>query len=133
MVWDSLLPHDLVHGKHADGIRYYNRYANVGSTKTFVVDKLSLFDIDVSNLDVLVWFIRLVRLHILDRMHRLQPRKKAAEDGVFVVEPWRGIGGDEELGSVRVRTCVCHAQSIRPAKKEKKKRKEIKNGEWLSD
>jgi len=85
------------------------------------VDKSSLFDIDVDNLDILVRFIRLVRLHILDRMHRLQPRKKAAEDGVFVIEPRRGIGGDEELGSVRVRTCVCHAQGIRPAKRKEKK------------
>ena len=61
------------------------------------VEISSLFDIDVNYLDVLIRFIRLVRLHILNRMHRLQPRKKASKYGVLIVEPWRGIGGDEEL------------------------------------
>ena len=43
---------------------------------------------------------------------RLLQSRKAAEDRVFIVEPRRGIGGDEELGSIRVRTCVCHAHGI---------------------
>jgi hypothetical protein len=41
---------------------------------------------------------------------------------VLLVEPRRCIRGNEELRSVRVRTCVCHAQSIRPAKWGKEKR-----------
>lgn len=61
------------------------------------MDISTLFDIDVNYLDVLVRFIRLVRLHILDRVHRLQPRKKASKDGVLIIEPRRGVRGDEEL------------------------------------
>jgi len=45
--------------------------------------------------------------------------KKAAEDSAFVVASQRGIG-DEELGPVRVRTCVCHAHGTRPAKRKKR-------------
>src|SRR6266849_8745802 len=76
----------------------------------------TLFDIDVYNLDIFVRLIPFIRLHILDRMHRLQPRKNAPKYRVFLVEPRRRIRSDEELGSVRVRSCVRHTHSIRPVK-----------------
>jgi len=78
-----------------------------------------LFDIDVGDLDILIWLVSLARLHILDRMHRLQPRKNAPKDRVLLVEPRRGIRSDEELRSVRVRSCVRHTQSIWPARRKK--------------
>ena len=62
----------------------------------------SLFDIEVNYLDGHVRLIRLVPLHVLDRMHRLQPRQKASKDGVLLVEPRHGVGGDEEFG---IRSC----------------------------
>jgi hypothetical protein len=77
-----------------------------------------LFDININDLDILVRFIRLVRLHVLYRVHRLQPRKKAPKDRVLLVEPRRRIRGDEKLRSVRVRTRIRHAQGIRPTKKK---------------
>jgi hypothetical protein len=46
---------------------------------------------------------------------------------VLLVEPWRCIRGNEELRSVRVRTCICHAQRIRPAKKGDRIKMEIPN------
>jgi hypothetical protein len=76
-----------------------------------------LFDIDIYDLDIFVRLIRFIRLHILDCMHRLQPRKDAPKDRVFLVEPRRRIRSDEELGSVSVRTCVRHTHGIRPVKK----------------
>jgi hypothetical protein len=77
----------------------------------------TLFDIDIHDLDIFVRLIRLIRLHILDPMHRLQPRKDAPEYRVFLVEPRRRIRSDEELGSVRVRACVRHTHGIWPVKK----------------
>lgn len=77
-----------------------------------------LFDIDVNDLDILIRLIRLVRLHILDPVHRFQARKDTPKDRVLLVEPRRRIRGNEELGPVRVRTCVRHAHSIRPGAKK---------------
>ena len=79
----------------------------------------TLFDIDIYDLDILVRLIRFVRLHILDRMHRLEPRKNAPKDRVFLIEPRRRIRSNEELGPVRVRSCVRHTHSIRPVTKKK--------------
>lgn len=90
-------------------------------------DNKTLFDIDINDLDILIRLIRLVRLHILDRMHRLQARKNTPKYRVLLVEPWRCIRGNEELRSVRVRTCICHAQRIRPAKKGDRIKMEIPN------
>ena len=87
----------------------------------------TLFNIDINDLDILIRLIRLVRLHILYRMHRLQARKHTPKDRVFLVKPRRRIRGNEELGSIRVRTCICHAQRIRPAKKGDRVKMEIPN------
>ena len=77
----------------------------------------TLFNIDINDLDILIWLISLVRLHILDGMHRLQARKDTPKNRVLLVEPRRRIRGNEELGSVRVLSCVCHAHGVRPGKK----------------
>jgi len=52
-------------------------------------------------------------------MHRLQPRKNASKNRMFLVEPRSRICCNEELGSVRVRTCVRHTHGIRPIMKKK--------------
>ena len=95
---------------HADVVRFTIDTQTTQSYRT-------LFDIDIYDLDVFVRLIRLVRLHILDRVHRLQPRKNAPKYRVFLVEPRRRIRSNEELGSVRVRSRVRHTHSIRPVLK----------------
>lgn len=93
----------------------YDRHADVDlQSITQYIEPL--FNIDIYDLDIFVRLIRFIRLHILDRMHRLQPRKDAPKDRVFLVEPRRRIRSDEELGSVRVRTCVRHTHGIWPVK-----------------
>lgn len=41
-----------------------------------------------------------------------------AEDSKFVVESWRGIGRDAELGSVHVLTCSCSRNTTCKRKKK---------------
>ena len=65
----------------------YNRYTHIEP----------LFDIDIYDLNIFVRLISFIRLHTLDRMHRLQPGKDASKDRVFLVEPRRRIRSDEEL------------------------------------
>ena len=102
--------HTHAYDRHADVVRFYSRHTYS------ISNPYSLFDIDIYDLDIFVRLIPFIRLHILDRMHRLQPRKNASKDRMFLVEPRRRIRSDEELGSVRVRTRVRHTHSIRPVK-----------------
>ena len=73
-----------------------------------------LLNIDVNNLDVLKWLVCLVRLRILNDMHRLQPRHHTSEDRVFIVEPRRRRSRDEELRAVCVGTSIRHAHRVWP-------------------
>jgi hypothetical protein len=59
--------------------------------------------------------VNLVRSCILNRMHDFQTRSNATEDGVFLVEPWRHSGRDEELGTIGIWSRICHAYGVRPA------------------
>ena len=79
----------------------------------------TLFDIDIYDLDIFVRLIPLIRLHILDPMHRFQPREHAPKYRVFLVEPRGRVRSNEELRSVRVRSCVRHTHSIRPVKRKR--------------
>lgn len=46
-------------------------------------------------------------------MHDVQPLHRAAEDGVFPVQPGRLLGRDEELRAVGVGARVGHADRVR--------------------
>lgn len=53
--------------------------------------------------DVRPRFIALARLHSLHVTEDGQPAHHTAKHGVFLVQVWRGLEADEELGAV----CVC--------------------------
>lgn len=70
--------------------------------------------INVYDFNVLEWFIKLVRLHILDRVHYLKAPQHTAEDRMLVVQPRRRGRCNEELGTIRVRTGVSHTHRVWP-------------------
>ena len=63
---------------------------------------------DGDDRDVLVRLVEPVALDVLDGLANFHAVGDAAEDGVLVVEPGRGHGGDEELGPVGVGSRVGH-------------------------
>lgn len=70
--------------------------------------------ININNFDILEWFIKLVRFHILNHVYDLKATQHASEDRVFIIKPRSCRSRDEELGSIRVRTGVGHADGVRP-------------------
>ena len=74
---------------------------------------IQLLYIHIYNLDILVWLVKFVRLHILDCMYDFKARKHTTEDRMLLVEPGRRICRDEKLRSIGCWTRVRHADSIR--------------------
>ena len=60
---------------------------------------------DGDDLDVHQRLVVLVALDLRDALDDVDPRLDAAEDGVLVVEPRGGRGGDEELRAVGAGAC----------------------------
>jgi len=91
--------------------------------------------IDIDNFNILIWFIILISLHILDRMHNLQPTYYPSEDGVLLIEPRRSVGRDEELGTIGTRSSVRHADCIGTivrVSNDSWKSREKTNRSWLT-
>ena len=74
------------------------------------------FDPHINDFDVFKGLIRLVRFRVLNRVHNLEPTQHATKDGVLVVQPRRRVCRDEELGAIRIWTCIGHADRIRTKK-----------------
>ena len=74
----------------------------------------TLLHIDINDLDILKRLIGLIRLHVLNRMNRLQPRNRPPKDRMPLIQPRRGRRRDEELASVRPGSGVGHAHRVRP-------------------
>ena len=74
----------------------------------------ALLNIDINNLDILKRPIRLIRLHILNRMDNLQPRNRPPKNRMLPIQPRRSRRRDEKLTPVRPGPSVRHAHRIRP-------------------
>lgn len=77
----------------------------------------ALFHSDIDDFDILVRLVSFVRLHVFDCMDNLQSRENPPKHSVFVVQPRRRRGCDEELRTVRAWTRVRHANGVRPREK----------------
>ena len=67
---------------------------------------------DADDLDVENRLVVLVHFDLGDPLHDVNARLDAPEDCVFVVEPRRGDGGDEELRAVGARPSVRHRECV---------------------
>ena len=83
---------------------------------------IQLLYINIYNLDILVWFVKFVRLHILDCMYYFKARQHTTEDRMLLVQPGGRICCDKKLRSIGCWTCICHADSIRSDDKSAQKR-----------
>ena len=72
-----------------------------------------LLYIDINDLDILERLVRLIRLHILDRMNDLQPRDRPPENRMLLIQPRGSRRRDKKLTPVRPRSSVGHAQRVR--------------------
>ena len=68
---------------------------------------------DADDLDVENRLVVLVHFDLGDPLHDVNARLDAPEDCVFVVEPRRGDGGDEELRAVGVLARISHREHAR--------------------
>lgn len=67
----------------------------------------------VDNFNIFKWLIQLVHLDVFNRVNNLESRKDTPKYCVFLVQPRRCCRGNEELRTVRVWTCISHADGIR--------------------
>lgn len=80
----------------------------------YAINLITSLYINVDDFDILEWFIKFVRFHILNHVYDLKATQHASEDRVFIVEPRSCRSRNEELGSIRVRTGVGHTDGVRP-------------------
>jgi len=73
-----------------------------------------LLNINIHDLDILIRLIGLIRLRVLNRMNRLQPRDRPPKNRMLLIQPRRSRRRDKELTPVRPGASVSHADRIRP-------------------
>lgn len=77
-----------------------------------------LFNVNVDNRDIVVWFVHFIGLDIFDRMHNFQAREDATENGVLLIKPRGSIGCDKKLRPIGVRASISHAYGVRTSARQ---------------